>query len=455
MTNRLIDLEKAVLNIKQVHPRKPRYVGALGIRFIPAVKSKNNAQVDESKAWQMIVAWAKGTNQSNADKETIINQIVAHYPKASQEVEHWSVETIKKYKEYKFTCSESGIAVVLSLNKELDQVEIKGPRKQKNKVPPKKALPEPPKNKPQKKKSLKATTEEVKTDKVFHKKQFPKTKDKTSTENSKSLIEQEIKKAWKKAGLKSPQAIHCASHDKKTANFKATLAKKKNTQEPTKRKQPTKYGSGRPWKTPADSKDLGTFEKMVLDAHNTCRAKSHHKTQPLTWNHKLAAYAQDWADQLAQWGYTPYTTPSPHRTLHNAAYYKGGENIYRAHAHNGKAPRLEESILDAMASWYSEVAYYNTLKAPILMKWNENGVEFTDEWIKYFLSTGHYYQMIWANTTMVGCGIAWYKGNPIVVCNYDVGPYYSEDSMKLKDGFTFNGDPKRQPLRWSNTGKYG
>jgi uncharacterized protein YkwD len=125
--------------------------------------------------------------------------------------------------------------------------------------------------------------------------------------------------------------------------------------------------------------------------HNAARANvSPVPATPLpamSWDATVAAAAQAWADQCM--------------FSHNAGNY--GQNLY---ASTGGSPPSPKTVVD---NWVSEVSDYNYAANTC------SGV------------CGHYTQVVWRSSTLLGCGIktcttnspfsgsgAWY----IVVCNY-------------------------------------
>ena len=135
--------------------------------------------------------------------------------------------------------------------------------------------------------------------------------------------------------------------------------------------------------------------QQILDAHNAYRSEA--GVPALTWSEDLAQYAQAWANELAdnrgcKMQHRPYDANDPWKQEY-------GENIYWAGGSN-----WTPTILDAIADWGTEKKHFN-----FKSKACRNGT-----------TCGHYTQMIWKNTTMVGCGIATCAdGNVIVVCNYN------------------------------------
>ena len=136
-------------------------------------------------------------------------------------------------------------------------------------------------------------------------------------------------------------------------------------------------------------------QQATLDAHNTVRrtvaaSESARLGQTvtipdLTWDAAAAAVAQAWADELlATGGFS-----------HNANRGPFGENLYWE---AGSDPAT--SAARAVSNWASEQAAYT---------WDTDGC--TDV-------CGHYTQIVWADTTGVGCGMATDGDQTYWICNY-------------------------------------
>jgi pathogenesis-related protein 1 len=122
--------------------------------------------------------------------------------------------------------------------------------------------------------------------------------------------------------------------------------------------------------------------QTLVDAHNAHRAK--HCAGPLTWSPKLAQAAQRWADSLkaqgCKFGHSPRN-----------AY---GENLAA-----GTSGTLDGRAVTDM--WYDEVRLY---------RFPDGG---------FSMQTGHFTQVVWRETTQIGCGVATCNGMDIYVCEYD------------------------------------
>ncbi len=107
---------------------------------------------------------------------------------------------------------------------------------------------------------------------------------------------------------------------------------------------------------------------------------------PLQWSENLAASAQQWADHLAATGTFD----------HSGA----GENL--AGGTTG-----DYSLTQLIDMWGNEKQYFKNGIFP--------DVSTINDWSK----VGHYTQVVWRNTTEVGCGLASGHGNDVLVCQYN------------------------------------
>lgn len=127
---------------------------------------------------------------------------------------------------------------------------------------------------------------------------------------------------------------------------------------------------------------LSPAAETFIAEHNRYRAK--HCAKPLTWSPQLAADAQKWADTLQAKG-----------CMFGHSGGKHGENL--AAGTTGALPPEE-----VVRMWYDEVKLYD-FKKPT----------------GFSMETGHFTQVVWLDTTQVGCGMAQCKGNDIWVCQYE------------------------------------
>jgi len=128
--------------------------------------------------------------------------------------------------------------------------------------------------------------------------------------------------------------------------------------------------------------------KEFIDVHNKWRSDV--GTAPLKWNEDIAKYAGEWALRLGK------DCKMEHRPSDGKWKRIYGENIYWISI-STVSPK------DVVDAWGSEIQYY---KKPVPIKAGQ--------------AYGHYTQLVWKNTTEVGCAIATCKKEgAIVVCNYD------------------------------------
>jgi len=122
-------------------------------------------------------------------------------------------------------------------------------------------------------------------------------------------------------------------------------------------------------------------QQALLDAHNRYRAQ--HCAAPLTWSPQLAQAAQRWATTLRDRGC---------QFGHSGGQY--GENLAA-----GTTGTLDAEGVAGM--WYDEIRDYSF-----------RGGGFS-------MSTGHFTQLVWRESSKLGCAMAQCKGNDIWVCEYD------------------------------------
>jgi len=130
-----------------------------------------------------------------------------------------------------------------------------------------------------------------------------------------------------------------------------------------------------------------TMKEVILTKSNAYRAKHH--AGALTWDTTLQGVAEGWAQHMAS------TEKFEHSSSAADAGY--GENLYYASGWpEKKVPGL------AVDKWYNEIKDYDFNNA------------------KFSHNTGHFTQLVWKDTTHVGCGYAKSEGGKMYICcNYN------------------------------------
>ncbi|KAH3736563.1 cysteine-rich venom protein latisemin-like [Dreissena polymorpha] len=137
-------------------------------------------------------------------------------------------------------------------------------------------------------------------------------------------------------------------------------------------------------------------QQLILDAHNTARrgvTPTASNMQLMTWDVSLANIAQRWADNCSN----AHEKPSYKRC--DFGRFSVGQNLAYGYS----------SWTGAIEGWAKEKKDFTYGTD------NKNKV------------VGHYTQMVWAQTSKVGCGYAVCNGRPYYVCNYGpAGNYMGE-----------------------------
>jgi len=142
-------------------------------------------------------------------------------------------------------------------------------------------------------------------------------------------------------------------------------------------------------KGPAAATDEGGpgFAQEALTLHNRIRAR--HGAPQLSLDQGLCAFAQRWADHLAQQGRFEHCPDNPY-----------GENLYAQWATNVKSVCPADRAVD---SWYEEGDSYDYRCEPTSM------------------SVGHFTQLVWKNTQRMGIARAKTRDGKrtMIVAHYD------------------------------------
>lgn len=131
----------------------------------------------------------------------------------------------------------------------------------------------------------------------------------------------------------------------------------------------------------------GAISAPLLETHNRYRLEV--GVPQLAWSESLAAASQTWADRLA--------TSNTFEHSQSSGY---GENLWR-----GTAGAF--SLTEMVEAWGDEQEYFIPNRSfPDLST--------TGNWA----DVGHYTQIVWRDTTEVGCGLATANGQDVLVCRY-------------------------------------
>ncbi len=128
------------------------------------------------------------------------------------------------------------------------------------------------------------------------------------------------------------------------------------------------------------------LRRAMLDMHNSTRREV--GAQPLQWDKALAAKASDYARRLAETGRFEHSRQQ-------GSAYPYGENLW-------EGTRGHYSYAEMAQHWIDE-------------KHNYRGGEITMAEVN---QTGHYTQIIWRETTHLGCGVASSANYDVLVCRY-------------------------------------
>ncbi|WP_309627209.1 CAP domain-containing protein [Brevundimonas sp.] len=137
-----------------------------------------------------------------------------------------------------------------------------------------------------------------------------------------------------------------------------------------------------------DARPSDEVEARLLAAHNRARAQDN--ARPLIWSETLEAEARDWAVELIDSG----------RFAHDPRPHGHGENLWMGWGARAFTPE------DMVGDWVKERASYRPGVFP--------NVSRTGDWI----AVGHYTQLIWRDTTHVGCAVESRGDRAVLACRY-------------------------------------
>jgi len=130
-----------------------------------------------------------------------------------------------------------------------------------------------------------------------------------------------------------------------------------------------------------NGKRLSRIAQEIVAAHNSVRAR--HDLPPLRWSDELARYAQNWANALiARDDFRPRSNP------------QYGENLFEISGGSATAH-------DVVSAWAAEGKNYN---------YRDNTCSGR---------CGHYTQVVWRDSKLVGCGMARNRRREVWVCDYE------------------------------------
>jgi Cysteine-rich secretory protein family len=132
------------------------------------------------------------------------------------------------------------------------------------------------------------------------------------------------------------------------------------------------------------------FTARILLRHNAERAAV--GVPPLAWDGKLASEAASWAKNLAATRRLEHAPDVPDAAPEGENLWMGTSKAY--------------SIEDMVDGWIEERRYYRSGLFP--------NITATRDWS----DVGHYTQLIWHSTTLVGCALATGGGDDVLVCRY-------------------------------------
>ncbi|MEM1195514.1 MAG: CAP domain-containing protein [Pseudomonadota bacterium] len=139
----------------------------------------------------------------------------------------------------------------------------------------------------------------------------------------------------------------------------------------------------------APERFLSDHERVWLTQHNKARAQF--GSAPLAWNDRLAKQATSWAERLAR----------SNTLRHSSRQQRGhtGENLWMGTREAFTAAQMVDGFID-------ERVYFVPGRFPDVSR--------TGRW----RDVGHYTQIVWPKTQMVGCALASGARYDVLVCRY-------------------------------------
>ncbi len=174
----------------------------------------------------------------------------------------------------------------------------------------------------------------------------------------------------------------------------------------------------------SDGRDGNVTQNIqeLLNVHNKARSELNAGINDLKWSDSLAHDAQTYADSLAKSGrfeHDPNNNPNDISKRYSNGIY--GENLY--------ASSRSTSLREAAQAWVDEKQYYTYGKVvDSSVEVDNTCVDAVDKYGNKILC-GHYTQIIWKDTTIVGCAKSPYStgsfaGGEVVVCKYQTPGNY-------------------------------
>ncbi|MEK7702761.1 MAG: CAP domain-containing protein [Nitrospirota bacterium] len=162
---------------------------------------------------------------------------------------------------------------------------------------------------------------------------------------------------------------------------------------------------------PAPAKKIPLLQpdqQTLLDTHNNERAllAKDYNVKPLAWSPQLVAFAQAWADQLLITNTFVHNSVAV-RSDKNQTGHDGivGENLWSGWSTDPNKTFLPADMVMAWINEKSDYNYFGNFCAAEVGK-----------------TCGHYTQVVWKNSTVIGCGRAKKSDatgvKEVLVCNY-------------------------------------